>query len=441
MSGFVDTLEQNKEFRRDFNRVLRFINGLFRAQNQVVVQSDIETGTLNLSNASESNWFVSFMRSFVNTPIQPTATASTLLIPQPHDLVWQDTLAFLNDIKKDDKNKIKEKFSKFVTDTINNTNNSRYLTQEQKDLILDKLFADPYKNKRMSLPLIPESIIFTATVIDFILMIKFLSSSNNDQKSFDPAYGWPFFILLLITIIFGWASYPTRTTFEIPIAEDSNSLVAWAHEISEELLRLQIPCESDASPIVTAVIADMNDMENYENPALRRTFELFNRAISFLVALDASSANLLLQDNMARRSLDNLIKFMYINIAKNNAVPAGFPESAVKMYLQIREKPNEVLQILQKFVNDWQTGVHASTQITDLQKNALLDLIITDRQRTTASASRFKTWLFDMERFSNRFNGTFDPLTIHQGEAVSARANTATNDSTRLNRGYELVKG
>jgi len=427
MSGFADTLEQHKEFRRDFNRVLRFSNGVSRAQDQNVVQQpDLESGPLRLYNGSEFNLFTVFMFAYVNSPMGSLLAAP---MPQPNDLVWQDTLTFLNDLQGCEKSQIKEKIVNFVTKIINNTNNSKHLTPEQKDLILDKLFANPQDNRFLSkIMLIPAAL--AITILTCYLAIKTLRSYDKDNGTLDPQYIFAALGSLIACMYLWYKSCAKRVTFDDPIAEDAKSLIAWAHEVAEELLRLQIPCEPDTGPIAIARIAYINDTNLTPNE--RRIVALFNGLLSCLVDVEISHADSLLQDNLARRRLDKLIKFMHNNIAGNTT---QIPESAVKMYLQIRSDPGNVSQILRKFLVDCQTSVHDSTQITDLQKNELFDLIITNRQSTTMDWYRFQEWLLEMDQLCNRLTTTLDPRVIHDGEAVSASAIPAAS----YRKGYERL--
>lgn len=438
MPNFANTLEQHNEFRRDFNRVLRFSNGLSRAENQHLVQHDLETGTLHLSNDSGATWLTSFLRAFVNTPAAeatPNSTAS-----QQSELVWKDTISFINDIKNSNENKLKEQILNFVAKIINNTNNSKHLTQEQKDLILDKLFADPYKNTRYAYKVLPIPMILVTTLFSCYFAIKFLMSYDTNSKSFSsPGYGFATF-LSVIALVASCAPRCYAKNLNDPIAEDAYSLIAWAHEVSDELLRLQIPCEPDPEPIASAVIVDTNDQNNFSSN-LYKMSELFNKVISCLVYLNESNADSLLQNNTSRRRLDKFMTFMSEKIIKNNSSSIESRESAVKMFLQIRSEPSNMTHLLRKFLEDCQSKVHQSPHISDSQRNALLDLIISNRESNISSAPSFEAWLYEMDDLCNRLTGVYDPIVIHDGEAVGASANSAVigSASGHNKHGYKPV--
>jgi len=419
MSGFVNTLEKNnKEFRRDFNRVLRFSNGLYRAESQNIMQQDLETGDISLSNTSESQWLIYFMKAFVNT-----AQA-----PRRNDLVWWDTLSFLDEIKGYDKEKTKEAILGFVTKIINNTNNSKHLTRNQKDLILDRLFADPYKNRLyISKRLLPLMGVATC-ILTVCLWFKFITSYNNPQNIGSYSY----LVAALLSFI-ALCRFCPDSNCEIPgdpIAEDPNSLIAWVNEVSKELLHLKIPCEPDAAPIATTVLANTKDTRNNHSFSKYSISELFNmlsahveRSLECLFDWETNSVDSLLHANTARRHLDKLITFMSNKVDASGT--ANSPESAVELYLELRSNRDNMSQILLKFIDDCKVRVHSSTQISDLEKNELLDVILI--KPTPKDSFSFQKWLLELDQLCNRLIiAVGEPIVNHNDEeelnaAVSAK--------------------
>jgi hypothetical protein len=367
MPNFVETLETELKFRRDFNKVLRFTAGLRQAPDALPVADDNTEYEVQSSAAC----LIHYLRSFVNTPREVVRA----IVATAAEVEWQDTMQFYAELRACTDEQIATKIEDFVSKCIKTVDESRHLTAEQKDLIQDKLFAEPVMLQTYLFVMVLQIAAFITAIYMMVLLFKLQDPGSKDMN---VAQAFIMFDGILITGALIFAAGRVAKKMKGDITANPHKFKVWVTELADEIVRLGFPCEPDDSQVAESLgIQYAQAISLGDAPEARQSLrKLRNKvmAAAYCVAAlsrdhGADNRDAILRSNATRRQLDNIMQFMAERVASTSF------NNAIALYLLIRSSGIHT-EVLRMFIDDCKTKLTQPARLLDLEKNALLDSIL-----------------------------------------------------------------